>query len=199
VSQGWHRLVTTWSRLDRRVQQLAVAILAATVLAWLSSPLYLLGVIAATGAAVLVQRFNPGHRWGRPAAAAVLVLAVVLLGLSFQGVADPAPRLPDRPAALALSLPPTQHQVQALIAADPGSPDTWTAAGFVLPRQQPTDAGVVALERVLLMDPSQSRAALALAQAFLSFGAAPTQLDQKIAAYYTAVAGYPAPDLGREP
>src|SRR5205823_364667 len=44
-------------------------------------------------------------------------------------------------------------QVQALVAADPGSPDTWMAAGFYLPRLGPTDPGVVAFERVLLMDP----------------------------------------------
>jgi hypothetical protein len=71
------------------------------------------------------------------------------------------------------------------------------AAGFVLPRSQPTDPGVVAFERVLLMDPSQSRAALELAQTFLSFGSAP--LDQQIAAYYSVVAGFPAPDQGRQP
>jgi hypothetical protein len=97
----------------------------------------------------------------------------------------------------AVSLPPTQDQVQALVAADPGSGDTWMAAGFVLPRSQPTDPGVVAFERVLLMDPSQSRAALELAQTFLSLGN--TQLDEQIAAYYTAVGGYPVPDLGRQP
>jgi hypothetical protein len=71
------------------------------------------------------------------------------------------------------------------------------AAGFALPRSQPTDPGVVAFERVLLMDPSQGRAALELAQIFLSFDNSP--LDEQIATYYTVIAGFPAPDLRRQP
>jgi hypothetical protein len=47
------------------------------------------------------------------------------------------------------------------------------------------------------MDPSQSRAALELAQIFVSFGSTP--LDEQIAAYYGVIAGFPAPDLGRQP
>ena len=197
MSGAFHRLLTTWSNLDRRSRLIVIAVVAAAVLAWLSSPLYALGALAAAGVTALALRFvgPPGLRG--LVAAGVLVLALAALGRAFQDGADPAPRLPDQPRSVALSLPPTQDQVQALVATDPGSSDTWMAAGFVLPRSQPTDPGVVAFERVLLMDPSQSRAALELAQTFLSFGSAP--LDEEIASYYTAVAGYPAPDLGREP
>jgi hypothetical protein len=190
-------LLTTWSNLEGRSQLVVTGILAVAVLAWLSSPLYALGALTAAGVAALAFRLvgPPGLR--RLAAAGVLVLALAVLGRPFEDGGDPAPKLPDQPRSIALSLPPTQDQVQALIAADPGSADTWMAAGFVLPRSQPTDPGVVAFERVLLMDPSQSRAALELAQTFLDFGH--TQLDEEIAAYYGAVAGYPAPNLGPQP
>jgi len=167
------------------------------VLVWLSGPVYALGALAAAGVTALAYRLVGPPVLGRLAAAGVLILALAVLGRLFQDGADPAPRLPDTPGSIALSLPPTQDQVQALVAADPGSSDTWMVAGFVLPRSQPTDPGVVAFERVLLMDPSQSRAALELAQTFLSLGN--TQLDEQIAAYYTAVGGYPVPDLGRQP
>jgi hypothetical protein len=96
-----------------------------------------------------------------------------------------------------LSLPPSQGQVQALVATDPGSSDAWMAAGLYLPRTTATDPGVVALERVLLMDPLESRAASELASTFLALGH--THVDEEIAAYYSAVAGYPIPDLPRQP
>jgi hypothetical protein len=197
MSGAFHRLLTTWSNLDRRSQTVVIGVVATAVLAWLSSPLYALGALAAAGVTALVLRFvePPGLR--RLTAAGALTLALAVLGRPFQDGANLPPRLPDQPRSISLSLPPTQDQVQALVMADPGSSDTWMAAGFVLPRSRPTDPGVVAFERVLLMEPSQSRAALGLAQTFLSFGS--TQLDEEIAAYYTAVAGYPAPDLGREP
>jgi hypothetical protein len=192
-----HRLLTAWSNLERRSQLVVTGILAVLVLASLSSPLYALGALAAAGVAAIALRLAgpPGLR--RLAAAGVLVLALGVLGRLFQNGADPAPRLPDQPRPIALNLPPTEDQVQALVAADPGSSDTWMAAGFALPRSQPTDPGVVAFERVLLMDPSQSRAALELAQVFLSFDNTP--LDEQIAAYYTVIAGFPAPDLRRQP
>jgi cytochrome c-type biogenesis protein CcmH/NrfG len=174
-----------------------MGVVVAAVLAWLSSPLYTLGALAAAGVTALVLRVVGPPRLRGLAAAGVLVLALAVLNRAFQHGADPAPSLPDQPRSIALSLPPTEDEVQALVAADPGSSDTWMAAGFVLPRSQPTDPGVVAFERVLLMDPSQSRAALELAQTFLSFGSA--QLDEEVAAYYTAVGGYPAPDLGPKP
>jgi hypothetical protein len=174
-----------------------IGVVSAAVLAWLSSPLYALGSLAAASVTALALRFVGPRGLRGLAAAGMLILALVVLGRAFQNGADPAPSLPDQPHSIALSLPPTQDQVQALVAADPGSSATWMAAGFVLPRSQPTDPGVVAFERVLLMDPSQSRAALELAQTFLSFGSAP--LDQQIAAYYSVVAGFPAPDLGRQP
>jgi hypothetical protein len=197
VTGAFHRLLTTWSNLGRRSQLVVDGVGAAVVLAWLSSPAYALGALAAAGVSALALRLvgQPGLR--RLAAGGVLILALAVLGRPFQVGADPSPRLPDQARSIALGLPPTQGEVQAMVAADPGSPDTWMAAGFVLPRSQPTDPGVVAFERVLLMDPSQSRAALELAQTFLSFGG--TQLDEEIAAYYTAVAGYPAPDLGPKP
>jgi hypothetical protein len=197
MTRALHRLLTTWSNLERRSQLVVTGILTVAMLAWLSSPLYALGALAAAGVAALALRLagRPGLR--RLAAAGVLVLALAVLGRPFQNGADPSPSLPDQPRSIALNLPPTQDQVQALVAADPGSADTWMAAGFVLPRSQPTDPGVVAFERVLLMDPSQSRAALELAQIFLSFGSTP--LDEQIAAYYSVIAGFPAPDLGRQP
>jgi hypothetical protein len=197
MSGAFHRLLTTWANLERRSQLVFTGVMAVAVLAWLSSPLYALGALAIAGVTALALRLAgpPGLR--RLAAAGALILALAVLGRVFQNGADPAPRLPDQPRSVALSLPPTQDQVQALVATDPGSSDTWMAAGFVLPHSQPTDPGVVAFERVLLMDPSQSRAALELAQTFLSFGS--TQLDEEIAAYYTAVAGYPAPELGPKP
>jgi hypothetical protein len=197
MSGPFHRLVTTWSNLGRRSHLVVIGVAAAAVLAWLSSPAYTLAALAAAGVTALVVRFvgPPGLRG--LVAAGVLVLALVVLGHFFQDGADPAPRLPDQPRSIALNLTPTQDQVEALVAADPGSSDTWMAVGFVLPRSQPTDPGVVAFERVLLMDPSQSRAALELAQTFLSFGSA--QRDEEVAAYYTAVGGYPAPDLGPKP
>ena len=197
MSGAFHRLLATWSNLNRQSHTVVIGVVTVAVLAWLSSPLYALGALAAAGVTALALRLlaPPGLR--RPVAAGVLILALVLLGRLFQDGADPAPRLPDQPLSIALSLPPTQDQVQALVAADPGSSDTWMVAGFVLPRSQPTDPGMVAFERVLLMDPSQSRAALELAQTFVSLGN--TQLDEQIAAYYTAVGGYPVPDLGRQP
>jgi hypothetical protein len=197
MSAAFHRLLATWSNLSRRSHMVVIGMVAVAVLAWLSSPPYALGALAAAGVTALAFRLvePPGLR--RLAAAGALILALAVLGRPFQGRTDQAPKLPDQPRSIALSLPPTQDQVQALVAADPGSSDTWMAAGFVLPRSQPTDPGVVAFERILLMDPSQSRAALELAQTFLSFGG--TQLDEEIAAYYTAVAGYPAPNLGPQP
>jgi hypothetical protein len=197
MSGAFHRLHTAGSNLDRRLQMVVIGAVAAAVLAWLSSPLYALGALAAAGVTALVLRFVGLPALRRLAAAGVLVLALAVLGRLFQDGADPSPRLPDQRPPIELGLPPTQDQVQALVAADPGSSDTWMAAGFALPRSQPTDPGVVAFERVLLMDPSQSRAGLELAQTFLSFGG--TRLDEEIAAYYTAVAGYPAPDLGPQP
>ena len=197
MTQALGQLVSIWSSLDRRFRVALLGIAAAVALTWLSSPLYVIGVVVALAGAGLVYRLTGRSRPRGLAAAGVLVLAVTLLGRPFQGIANPAPVLPDRPAPIALNLPPRQDQIQALVAADPGSPDTWMAAGFALQRLQPTDPGVVAFERVLLMDPSQSRAALELAATFLNFG--PTPLNEKLATYYTAVAGYPAPDLGRQP
>jgi hypothetical protein len=197
MTRAFQRLLTIWSNLDRRSRLVVTGVAALAVLAWLSSPLYALGALAAAGVTALAFRLVGPPVLRSLAAAGVLILALAVLGRPFQNGADPPPRLPDQPRSIALSLLPTQDQVHALVAADPGSSDTWMAAGFVLPRSQPTDPGVVAFERVLLMDPSQSRAALELAQIFLSFGS--TQVDEEIAAYYTAVAGYPAPNLGPKP
>jgi hypothetical protein len=197
MTGAFHRLLTTWSNLDRRFRLVVTGVVALAVLACLSSPAYALGALAASGVTALAFRLVGPPVLRRLAAAGVLMLALVVLARPFQDRADPAPRLPDQARSIALNLPPTQDQVEALVAADPGSSDTWMAAGFVLPRSQPTDPGVVAFERVVLMDPSQSRAALELAQTFLSFGSA--QLDEEVAAYYTAVGGYPAPDLGPKP
>jgi hypothetical protein len=195
--QNWRQLAALWSTLDRRLRAVGVGVVIAVALAWLSSPLYVLAIVFVVAAAALAYRLTARSGWRNVAAAGTLVLVAVVLGRAFQGIANPAPRLPDQPAPIALYLPPSQDQVEALVAADPGSPDTWMAAGFTLQRVQPTDPGVVAFERVLLMDPSQSRAALELAATFQSFG--PTPLDEQLATYYTAVAGYPAPNLGRQP
>jgi hypothetical protein len=197
MTGAFHRLLTTCSNLEQRSQMVVMGVVVAAVLAWLSSPLYTLGALAAAGVTALVLRVVGPPRLRGLAAAGVLVLALAVLNRAFQHGADPAPRLPDQPRSIALSLPPTEDEVQALVAADPGSSDTWMAAGFVLPRSQPTDPGVLAFERVLIMDPTQSRAALEPAQTFLSFGSAP--LDEQIAAYYSVIAGFPAPDLGRQP
>jgi len=174
-----------------------ICLAGAAVLTWLSSPLYVLGIMVIAAAAVLVYRVSARFRWRGLVASGVVVLALVGLGRVFEGVANPAPHLPGQPHPIMLSLPPSEEQVQALVTADPGSPDTWMAAGFYLPRLGPTDPGVVAFERVLLMDPTRSRAALELAATFVSFGSSP--VDQALATYYTAVAGYPAPDLSRQP
>ncbi len=40
-----------------------------------------------------------------------------------------------------VTLPPTRDQMRALVAADPASIDVWMAAGFALPRSEPTDPG----------------------------------------------------------
>ena len=197
MTQLWRQLVAPLSNLDKRVRAVVIGVVAAMALAWLSSPVYVLGVIVAVVASALVYRLAARSRWRGFATAGVLVLVLVALGRVVQGVANPAPDLPDQPAPIALNLHSTQDQVQALVTADPGSPDTGMAAGFYLQRLQPTDPGVVAFERVLLMDPTQSRAALELAATFMGFG--PSPLDQELATYYTAVAGYPAPDLGRQP
>jgi hypothetical protein len=197
MKQAWRQWVSSWSGLDGRLRVVVVGIVAVLALLWLSSPLYALALVLAMAASAVARRLIGRTRWRRVAPLGVLVLAVVVLGRAFQGVANPAPDLPDKPAPVTLNLHPSPDQVQALVAADPGSVDTWMAAGFALQRVQPTDPGMVAFERVLLLDPSQSRAALELAATFLSFG--PTPLDQELATYYTAVAGYPAPDLPRNP
>jgi cytochrome c-type biogenesis protein CcmH/NrfG len=197
MMRAWRQLISTWLSLDGRFRMIVVGVAAAVTLAWLSSPIYVLAVAVAIAAVALAHRLTARFRWRGLAAVGVLILVVVVLWRAFQGVANPAPNLPDQPAPIALDLPPGQDQVQALVAADPGSPDTWMAAGFALRRLQPTDPGVAAFERVLLMDPSQSRAALELAATFLRFG--PTPLDEQLATYYTAVAGYPAPELPRQP
>jgi cytochrome c-type biogenesis protein CcmH/NrfG len=197
MTQAWRQLLATWSRLDGRFRAVVVCIAAAAVLTWLSSPLYVLAVMVIAAAAVLVYRVSARFRWRGLAAAGVLLLTLVGLGRVFQGVANPAPHLPSQPPPIMLNVPPTQQQVQALVAEDPGSSETWMAAGFYLQRLRPTDPGVVAFERVLLMDPTRSRAALELAATFLGFGSTP--VDRALATYYTAVAGYPAPDLSRQP
>jgi hypothetical protein len=197
MRQAWQQLVLVWSRLPRRFQVSIVCVAGAALLTWLSSPLYVLGIVVMAAAAVLVYRVSARFRWRGLATAGLVVLAVVGLGRVFQGVANPAPHLPGQPRPIRVSLPPSQEEVEALVTADPGSPDTWMAAGFYLPRFEPTDPGVVAFERVLLMDPTRSRAALELAATFVGFGS--TLVDQALATYYTAVAGYPAPDLSRQP
>jgi hypothetical protein len=190
-------LLARWHGLGSRWRWLAAGVGAVVVAGVLTSALYALGIAAAIAAAAGVGWLLRLSRFRAPAVFAVGAAGLLVLGLAFQGAADPSSQLPDEPGSVTLNLPPRQDQVAALTAADPGSPTTWMVAGFNLSRSEPTDPGVVAFERVLLMDPSNTRAALELASTFLAFGR--TELNEEIAAYYTAVAGYPAPDLPRQP
>lgn len=191
------RLTVVWRSLDWRIRWLVVGVSVVVLTGLLSSVLYALGAAAVTMAVAGTRRVLASHPWRGPAVIAVGAGGALALGIAFPGSADPPARLPDQPRSISLSLPPSSDQAAALVAVDPGSADTWLAAGFALPRSGPTDPGVVALERVLLLEPSSSRAALELAQTFLGFGR--SSLDEEIAAWYTAIAGYPAPELARQP
>jgi hypothetical protein len=197
VIDARERLRVAWRSLDWRTRWLVAGSGAVVLIGLLSSVLYALGIAAVIVAGAGARWLLGSHRWRSPAVVAVCAGGALALGAAFEGSTDPTARLPDPPRSISFHLPPRSDQVAALVALDPGSPDTWLAAGFALPRSEPTDPGVVALERVLLMEPSSSRAALELAQTFLSFGR--SSLDEEIAAYYTAIAGYPVPELPRQP
>jgi hypothetical protein len=197
MTSGWRWSFSAWLSIDRRLRIVLLGILAALTVAWLSSPLYMLGALAIAAAATAVRRRGATTRWRGLATLAVSLLGLAALAYAFHGASDQGLVSLDKPRPVVLSLPPSPEQVRALVAADPASSDAWMAAGFYLPRATPTDPGVVALERVLLKDPSQSRAALELASTFLDLGR--TQIDEEIAAYYLAVAGYPVSDLPRRP
>src|SRR5262249_41572066 len=158
-----------------------------------------MGAALVFGGAYALGRRLRAQSLGRVVGPGLGLTGIVALAFIAPGAGQRDVVMPERPAPLTFEMSPSSTQLEALIHVAPENPETWLAVGHYLDQYETTDPGVVAYERALLLNPSQQRAALALAAIYLRLGSLGGPVNAEVAAYYTALAGYTSPPLPRGP
>jgi hypothetical protein len=162
-----------------------VAVLAALLT---TTPAYA-AVVLLAGSLCIGATFAPLPPSARGAGAVVLPVLLLVAAGAVLGAGHRLEPLPGDPVALSAGVAVSRDDARTLEEIAPSSSDTWLAAAIA--GGQGDKRAATYLEKALIIDPGNRRAALNLAALYLhqDYGA----LNEQVAAYYTLLAGYPAP------
>lgn len=181
-----------WARLTPGRRMVVLATGATLAAALLSSPLYAAGLLVIGAGAYRVARLQRSVNFR-----VLVILGAALVILGGLRLATPeqlsADAVPQDNVKLSLNSTPTLADARQLVQLAPSASETWLLMGSLEPPDR-ADLGRLEQQRALFMDPSQKQAALNLAALYLASARSSHRvLDEEIAAYYTSIAGYPAP------